>query len=42
MPYISFITNPLEWTIGVFPVADERGKVKARRCCFGPYVATWY
>jgi hypothetical protein len=41
MPYFSFIANPLEWTIGVFPVTDERGKVTSRRYCFGPYVTTW-
>lgn len=42
MPVISFAPNPFEWTIGVFPVADERGNVTARRCCFGPYVVTWH
>jgi hypothetical protein len=42
MPYFSVTTNPFEWTIGVFPVTDERGNVSARRYCFGPYVATWY
>ncbi|WP_256388057.1 MULTISPECIES: hypothetical protein [Paracoccus] len=42
MPIVSFSPNPFDWTIGVFSVADERGNVTARRCCFGPYVVTWH
>lgn len=41
MPILSFASNPLNWTVGVFPVADDRGNVTARRYCFGPYVVTW-
>lgn len=42
MPVFSFAPNPLQWTVGVFSDADDRGNVTARRYCFGPYVLTWH
>lgn len=41
MPIINFETNPLDWTVGVVSVADDRGNVTERRYCFGPYVVIW-
>ncbi len=41
MPVISFACNPMDWTLGIFPVEDERGNVTARHYCLGPYIVTW-